>query len=669
MKNVIKGTSLALAAASLAGAANAAEVLVTSNIATSTTWTADNTYNLQDQIYVLPGATLTIEAGTVIASSTGLGGSLAVANGGQIFVLGTQRDPVIMTSTADVATWIGGDPTTGTWRESANEWGNLTLMGDGYISENATIGNVPTPSASNVAAMEGLVADFTGDTKVLYGGGNDDDDSGVISYLSLRYGGKVIGLNNELNGLSLGGIGRGTEIDHVEIMNNVDDGIEIWGGTVGLRYISIWNIGDDSFDVDQGWRGKAQFGLIVQGHSLDASQGSGVGDNCIEIDGGEDSDWQPTTTTTLYNFTVIGQPVDGDGATAWRDNARVQYRNCVFMDCGEKVVRFDNVDGDGANGYGFNGTLDWPTTWATAYNAVPPTANDPAPGIQNFCTSPQTSGNLCEITDSVFFRNPNAAAYTEANNVGVFNAANNNVQIPGIDDAASPIVALTRSAPVLKGGKLMVPVSGIDPRPANEALVSVGAAPADGFYTPAQYRGAFAPDVQPWIAGWTAADAFGFVLNNAPGKSYCYGDGATSTACPCGNGSAVGEGCANSTGYGASLVASGTASVAGDDLVLHGSGLQAGQPGLYFQANNAVNGAQGITFGDGLRCAGGGIIRLQIRIADSAGTSKTTASIVTKGSVSAGDVRRYQVWFRNPGASSCGNFFNLSSGLEIVWVP
>ena len=68
-------------------------------------------------------------------------------------------------------------------------------------------------------------------------------------------------------------------------MNNVDDGIEIWGGTVNIKYFNIWNIGDDSFDIDQGWRGKAQFILIVQGYSTNASQGSGVGDNCIETDG------------------------------------------------------------------------------------------------------------------------------------------------------------------------------------------------------------------------------------------------------------------------------------------------------------------------------------------------------------------------------------------------
>lgn len=484
------------------------EILVTSDITTSTTWTANNTYNLQDQIYVRNGATLTIEAGTIVASTTNLGGSLAVARGSKIFVRGTEKAPVIMTSKADVQTWTGGNPRTGTWREAANEWGNLTIMGSAYVSENATPGNTPVPSPTNVAAMEGLIASGPNDPNVIYGGGNDDDDSGSISYLSLRYGGKVIGLNNELNGLSLGGIGRETDIHHVEIMNNVDDGIEIWGGTVNLKYISIWNIGDDSFDIDQGWRGKAQFGLIVQGYSLNANQGSGVGDNCFETDGAEDSDWQPVTTASIYNFTVIGQPVDGDRMTAWRDNASVQYHNCIFMDCGEEVVGFDNVDGDGANGYGFNGTVDWPTHWTTPYTQFS-TVNAPANPALFYRA--QTSGNWCEITDTVFYNNAAANAYTQANARGVFNAGNNNVQA-----TLSPIQGLTRGPNVVRGGKVMQPVTALNPRPANDALSSVGFAPYDGFFSSAKYRGGFSPNNN-WLCGWTASTAFGFT----PADDWC----------------------------------------------------------------------------------------------------------------------------------------------------
>lgn len=484
-------------------------VLVSANIATSTTWTANNVYRLENQIYVLPGATLTIAAGTLIASTANVGGSLAVCKGAQIYVNGTQSDPVIMTSTSDVATWVGGNPHTGTWRAACNEWGNLTIMGAAYVSENAILANTPAPNASNVGTMEGLVAGFPGDTRVIYGGGNDDDDSGSIRYLSLRYGGKVLGLGNELNGLSMGGVGRNTDIDYVEIMNNVDDGIEIWGGTVNLKHFSIWNVGDDSLDVDQGWRGKAQFGLIVQGYSVGAAQGSGVGDNCFEVDGAEQSDYQPVTSTTIYNCTVIGQPTGvngGDHATAWRDGARVQYRNCIFMDIGDKLVAFDNIDGDGGSGYGFNGTTSWANCWTTPYSSYS-TVNAPANPADFYRV--QSSGSLCEIKDSVVFNNTSSVAYTEANLRGVFAASNNNVS-----SVLSPIQSITRGpAAVVFGSLVMAPVLTLDPRPAADALTSVGFAPNDGFFESAHYRGAFAPGCN-WLAGWTASQAFGFTPND-----------------------------------------------------------------------------------------------------------------------------------------------------------
>lgn len=532
MKNMRKTVVGFLMTLFMAGTASAATVTVSSDITTSETWTANNLYKLTKQIFVLPGATLTIEAGTVIASDTGVGGSLAVARGAKIFVNGTKDKPIIMTSTDDVKTWTpdpnhpsGGDPKTGTWREGANEWGNLTIMGKGLISASHYGGlqvgdNTKDPSGLNEKQMEGL----TDPDNSLYGGADDNDDSGSISYLSLRYAGKVIGLGNELNGLSLGGIGRETDIHHVEIMNNVDDGVEIWGGTVNLKYISIWNVGDDSFDVDEGWRGKAQFIFIVQGYSLDAKQGSGVGDNCFETDGAEDSDAQPVTTSAIYNATVIGNPIDGDGGTVWRDNARVQYRNCIFMDLGEKLVRPDGNDGDGANGYGYNGTLSFADTWTTDYT-VTSTVNDCigcSVGDFNHADTlytVQTSGKLAEITDSVFFRNLHAEAYTDSDTVGVTvsggsNPDKNNVVISGSDSAAAPIVSITRG-PLFTSteeGKGVLPVESIDPRAANEALTSVDTAPDDGFFTPAQYRGAFS-STDNWLEGWTAADAYGMTTD------------------------------------------------------------------------------------------------------------------------------------------------------------
>lgn len=483
-------------------AAQAAPTYLSEDITTSITLPAlpaGDYYCMTNQIYVLPGASLTIEAGALFMSDSG---SLAVCRGAQIFVQGTKDNPVIMTSINDDFT---------NWREAANEWGNLTICGNGMISAShygsaAVVNsqgnaNSKQPDGYSDKEMEGLSAAFVGDTRHYYGGNNDCDDSGSIKYLSLRYGGKVESLAKELNGLSLGAVGQATDIDYVEIMNNVDDGIEIWGGKVNLKHVSIWNIGDDSLDVDEGWRGQAQFGLIVQGHSLDASQGSGVGDNCFEADGAEDSDAQPVTAAEIYNFTVIGQPAAGDGGTVWRDNARVQYRNCIFMYLGEELVRFDNVDGDGAQGYGYNGTLNWLDTWSTPSSQLPANTIGVAP--QSIYTA-QGEGNLAEITHSIFFQNA-VDGDDKMNEVGVMNAGNNNLAA-----SAMPIANIVRGASVTKGGKTMLPVTLLDPCAANDAIYSDKVAPANGFYDQAPYVGGFSAQNN-WLLGWTAADQFGMI--------------------------------------------------------------------------------------------------------------------------------------------------------------
>lgn len=521
MESLKKMVVLVAVVGLMVGATNAAVVVVDSNIATSTTWTADNVYRLDKQIFVLPGATLTIEPGTLIASEPAKLGGLAVARGAKIYANGRCDAPIIFTSTNDDFK---------TWRAVCNEWGNLTIMGKALICSYQYGGSTQTyqdgygaPVVTNTAmldgvdkrVMEGLVSDAPGDPKVLYGGDDDNDNSGSLSYVSFRYGGKVIGLANELNGLSLGGIGRETDISHVEIMNNVDDGIEIWGGTVNLKYVSIWNVGDDYLDIDQGYRGKVQFAFIVMGYSANASQGSGVGDNAFEMDGAENSDGQPVTTSVIYNATVIGQPIDGDHGIALRDGCRVQVRNSIFMELGERLLNNDNSDGDGGSGYGYNGTLSFNETWQTPYTAMWDTTNPKTGGhvnaggltsaqLQAIYTA-QSSGNLNEISDCVFYNNPFATAYSTYNTVTALAGANN---VNNVFATVSPIRKLIRGALVTAGGKSMLPVVYVDPRAANDALTSVATAPNDGFFTPAQYRGAFNAD-ENWLLGWTAADQYG----------------------------------------------------------------------------------------------------------------------------------------------------------------
>jgi hypothetical protein len=156
----------------------------------------------------------------------------------------------------------------------------------------------------------------------------------------------------------------------------------------------------------------------------------------------------------------------------------------------------------------------------------------------------------------------------------------------------------------------------------------------------------------------------GSLGSSSLGLPYCFGVG-----CPCGNDDSI-AGCLNDTGSGAALSAAGSASVAAGDLVLTATQLTPG-PGLFFQGDNAVNSGVGNLFGDGLRCAGGSVVRLEVLFANSGNgfTTQSTISIASAGGVSAGETKRYQYWYRDSGGSPCGVGFNLTNGFELVWQP
>jgi len=165
-------------------------------------------------------------------------------------------------------------------------------------------------------------------------------------------------------------------------------------------------------------------------------------------------------------------------------------------------------------------------------------------------------------------------------------------------------------------------------------------------------------------ANWNVV---GFEIMPPLGTPYCFGDGSGGF-CPCGNLGASDAGCANSSGSGSVLAASGTASVSLDDLVLDVSGLLPGQPALLFVGLNAVNNGNGVPFGDGLRCAGGSVVRLGVRIPDANGDASWGPGLQPQGGWQSGDTRRLQCWYRDPGGP-CGAGFNLSNGFEISFLP
>ncbi len=158
----------------------------------------------------------------------------------------------------------------------------------------------------------------------------------------------------------------------------------------------------------------------------------------------------------------------------------------------------------------------------------------------------------------------------------------------------------------------------------------------------------------------------------SPGTTFCTGDG-TATACPCGNASpfGAGQGCMSSLGFGARLTSSGTPSLSGDTLALLGTQMP-DAPCLYFQGTTQANGGLGSVFGDGLRCAGGSIVRLG-SVINSGGASQypsgTQPPVSVRGQVTSPGVREYQVWYRNAAAFCTASTFNLSNGQEITWAP
>jgi hypothetical protein len=149
------------------------------------------------------------------------------------------------------------------------------------------------------------------------------------------------------------------------------------------------------------------------------------------------------------------------------------------------------------------------------------------------------------------------------------------------------------------------------------------------------------------------------------GTRYCFCD----TGAPCGNESTGGEGCQNITGQGAYLEGLGSASLGAADLLLHGAQFPPNQPALFFQGDSRVNGGSGLVFGDGLRCAGVNVVRLEVQAASAGGEVTSSVSIGGAGGALAGEVKRYQVWYRDPAGSPCGSLYNLTNGLELQWQP
>ena len=299
------------------------------NITENKTLDASKIWLIKGRVSVIDGTTLTIPAGTIIKAASGTGAdasTLIVARGGKIIANGTADNPIIMTAAADNIQVGGTYPESGPALkvDTRGLWGGLLILG-----------RAPCSFKSDVTELqiEGIP---TSDTNGLYGGSVADDNSGSFQYISIRHGGAEIGEGNEINGLTLGGVGSGTTVNQIEVLGNVDDGIEFFGGTVKATNLLVWGQGDDAIDIDQGYAGTIDGALVVL---------TAASDHGFEIDGPEGS---APGRFTLKNATVIGatddcdaEGVDGEMAD-FRKGATGDILNILFKDfAGGKDVELD----------------------------------------------------------------------------------------------------------------------------------------------------------------------------------------------------------------------------------------------------------------------------------------------------------------------------------------
>ena len=282
-------------------------IRVTSNITANTTWVTGKTYILGARIFVVAPAKLTIQKGVIVKGEAGTGANataLVIARGAQIDAQGTATEPIIFTSVADE---IAPGQIAGTNLEPTVEglWGGLIVLGRAKCSFAGDVTEL---------AIEGIPAT---DTNGLYGGTNDADNSGIIKYISIRHGGSLIGASNEINGLTLGGVGSGTVIENVEVVANQDDGIEWFGGTVSVKNALIWNSGDDAVDTDQSWAGTLDNFIVISGVNTD---------HALEIDGPEGT---YNAAHTVKNGSIKGHPSTEFGD--FRSKARGTFENLYFF--------------------------------------------------------------------------------------------------------------------------------------------------------------------------------------------------------------------------------------------------------------------------------------------------------------------------------------------------
>ena len=272
-------------------------------IAQNRTWDCDTIYYLRGHVYVTNNAQLTIQPGTVIVGDTITKGCLLITKGAKIHAVGTATCPIVFTSPK------------GPNKKNRGDWGGLIILGKATVNQPGGIGYI-----------EGLPTSPLTE----YGGGatpDDNDNSGELNFVRIEFAGVAIAPNNEINGLTMGGVGRGTNIEYVQVSYSNDDSFEWFGGTVNAKHIIAFRGLDDDFDTDNGYSGKVQFAISVRDPLVADISGSNGFESDNDANGSTNL---PQTRAVFSNVTVVAGSDSGTNPN-FRNGAQIRRNSHLYI--------------------------------------------------------------------------------------------------------------------------------------------------------------------------------------------------------------------------------------------------------------------------------------------------------------------------------------------------
>ena len=489
-------------------------------LTTGAVLTCDKTYIIDQKIYIPSGKTITIAPGTVLKGRVTADGAtpgtpdpakataLVIERGGKIMADGAADCQIVFTAEADS---LNGNYAV----SNIGKWGGLVLLGK--ATNNLTLnGNGPfiAGGSGKLAVANGLgtIEGFaTSNTQDQYGVNltagesfDDNDNSGILRYVSVRHSGAILAVGAEINGITLGSVGRGTTLEHIEIVSCADDNVEFFGGTANIKYLSTIFGNDDMFDFDLGWSGKAQF-IFGMKSDLTSSPDS---DNGFEADSDDNkTNNNPKSIPVFYNATLIGNAkttntADNTGmfAIAAKELTGGEFYNSVFANFKNG---FNTVKSTGTRTGGFESYHNWTTSAAGNGTNILKVKCNTFVGVTNPLTVGGSAANVLTIDTDQFAADGN-----------VIVAGNT---LPGFDYAYT--INTTTNAITVKND--------LTPNPAL-SVTGCPSAPVDGFYRTANYRGAFSPNAnENWLSDWSYSHMLGATKGLAACPTDINADGVT----------------------------------------------------------------------------------------------------------------------------------------------